>query len=350
MARRHGRLFERIADKDNLFLAYKKARRGKSRMRNVRKFEKDVTGNLEKIRQSLIHKNFTTSQYQTKTVYEPKERTIYVLPFNPDRIVQHALMNVVEPIWDARFIHDSYACRNGKGIHAGSKRTMEFVRRYKYCLKCDVSKFYPSVNHEILRKIVQRKVKCPDTLWLFNNIIYSYCGGKNVPIGNYTSQWFGNLYLNELDQALKHKLKVKAYLRYCDDFCLFDDVKSFLRDAADFIKSFLSAKLKLTLSKCDLFPTSRGVDFLGYRHFPKHILLRKSTTKRVRIRLKKLPGLLAAGKISRETFRSSIASTYGWLKWANTYNLSVAVELEKLMEMATCDEALFGFCGGRRAA
>lgn len=331
--KRHGKLFQKIIDMNNLYMAYKKARKGKRRMFNVKKFSKNINKNLYQIQQSLIDKTFTTSKYQSKTIYEPKKRVIYVLPFNPDRIVQHALMNIVEPIWDNLFIYDSYACRKGKGVHAGSKRTIEFVRRYKYCLKCDVSKFYPSTDQNILFDIVCRKIKCKDTLWLIKNIIYSFPGGKNVPIGNYTSQWFGNLYLNELDQFLKHQHKTKAYIRYCDDFCLFNNSKIYLREMAEIIKSFVKEKLKMHLSKCDIFPVSQGIDFLGYRHFKKYILLRKSTSKRVRSRLAKLPDLLKSRKISLEQYRSSIASTYGWLKWANTHNLMLSIKLKELMEM-----------------
>lgn len=330
MAKRHGRLFDRIIKYENLFMAYLKARKGKRRMKSVQKFEQNVEGNLLKIQSDLINKTFRTSPYQIKKIYEPKEREIYILPFNPDRIVQHALMNVVEPIWDNLFIYNSYACRKGKGIHAGSFKTMQYVRRHKYCLKCDISKFYPSIVHDIVFDIVKKKIKCPDTLWLIKNIIYSVPGDRNIPIGNYTSQWLGNLYLNELDQYLKHEHGVKAYLRYCDDFLLFHDDKKVLGELAMIIKKFIFDRLKLTLSKCDLFPVARGIDFLGYRHFKKYILLRKSTAKRVRRRLKKLPGLYAEGKISLDSFRSSLASTCGWLKWANTHNLSVALEIEKI--------------------
>lgn len=330
--KRHGNLYDKIICSENLQLAYEKARRGKSRMHNVQRFERDVQVNLESIRQSLVNKTFSTSGYQVKKIYVPKERDIYVLPFAPDRIVQHAIMNVLEPIWDSRFIADSYACRIGKGIHAGSLRTMEFVRKYRYVLKCDIAKFYPSIDHDVLYGIVQRKIKCADTLWLLKDIIYSAPGGKNAPIGNYTSQWFCNLYLNELDQLVKHQFKVKGYLRYCDDFCLFSDDKKQLRQLAEDLRVFLAERLKLTFSKCELFPVSQGVDFLGYRHFRNYILVRKSTATRVRRRLANLPRQLAAGEITEEQYRSSIASTRGWLKWANTHNLSVALELDRLTE------------------
>lgn len=271
--KRHGNLFEQIVDLDNIYLAYRKARKGKGWQDTVKSFERNLDENILSIRDSLINKTFTTSPYKTKTIYEPKQRVVYKLPFNPDRIVQHALMNVIEPIWDRMFIFDSYACRQGKGIHAGSKRTMEFVRRNRYCLKCDVSKFYPSVDHDIL----------------------------------------------------------------CDDFLLFHDDKKYLGEMAKVIEDFLWERLELKLSKCDLLPVSRGVDFLGYRHFRGYILVRKSTAKRVKKRLKRLPVLLEKGIITKEQYRSSLASTMGWLKWANSYNLRVSLGIDNLME-AACNE------------
>lgn len=329
--KRHNNLFSQIVDIDNIRLAYKKARKGKTAKSAIKRFDIDPEKRILAIQDSLINNTFTTSSYQTKWISEPKSRLVYVLPFNPDRVVQHAILNILEPIWERLFIDDSYACRVGKGIHLGSKKCMEFVRHYKYCLKCDISKFYPSVNHNILFSIVKHKIKCKKTLELLSNIIYSIPNGKNVPIGNYTSQWFGNLYLNELDQLLKHQGKVKPYLRYCDDFLSFSNSKQFLNDLSGTIKEFCYEKLNLTLSKCDLFPVSQGVDFLGYRHFKDRILLRKSTATRVKRRLRVLPRLLEQGKISLDSYRSSLASTAGWLKWSNSYNLNLSLQLDKLM-------------------
>jgi hypothetical protein len=331
--KRHGNLFDQIASTENLMTAYKRASQGKHNMRNVQKFERDVPGNIERIRQMLLNKTFRTAKYQTKMVNEPKRREIFVLPFAPDRIVQHAVMAILGPIWDRLMINDSYACRVGKGQHAGSRRAMEFVRKYRYCLQCDIAKFYPSIDQAVLSGIIRRKIKCTDTLWLLDDIISSYPGGKNAPIGNYTSQWFGNLYLNEVDHLVKHKLGFKGYLRYCDDFCLFCDDKSLLHRAKYAIGRFLADHLKLRFSYAEVFPVSHGVDFLGYRHFKNKILLRKSTATRVKRRLIHLPLLLAAGKITLEQFRSSIASTRGWLQWANTHNLTVALQLDRLEAM-----------------
>lgn len=315
-------------------LAYKKARKGKRWQRNVQKFELNVEGNLKKIQEILVNKTFRTSKYKTKVIYEPKQRDIYILPFYPDRIIQHAVMNIVEPLWDKMFISDSYSCRKGKGIHKGSQKTMEFVRKNSYCLKCDISKFYPSMNHDILFSLVKQKIKCHDTLWLLHDIIYSFPGKTNVPIGNYTSQWFGNLYMNELDKLVKQKYRVEHYIRYCDDFILFHNDKEFLSDMNKAINRFLKNDLQLTMSKCAVFPTVQGVDFLGYRHFPKgYILLRKSTVKRIRKRLKGIPHKLTYGYISYEQARSSLVSTSGWLQWANTYNLRTKLMLNNLLNL-----------------
>lgn len=338
--KRHGNLFPQIVDTDNLYLAYRKARKGKGWQNTVKDFEVDLDFNLWRIQQSLVNKTFSTSPYKPKTIYEPKQRTIYKLPFDPDRVVQHALMNVVEPIWDKMLIYDSYACRQGKGIHASSLRTMDFVRWNTYCLQCDVSKFYPSIDHDILFDIVKRKIKCKDTLWLLEDIIYSFSGGKNVPIGNYTSQWLGNLYLNELDQVLKHQYHIKNYIRYCDDFLLFCNDKRYLGEMAKIIEDFLWERLQLEMSKCELYPVSQGVDFLGYRHFPRgYILVRKSTVKRVKKRLKELPVKLANGEITTEQYRSSLASTMGWLQWANSYNLRQSLNIDALMEVCSDGKA-----------
>ncbi len=337
--KRYGNLYQKMLTMENLRLAYKKSRKGKTWQVVVKEFDKDIDGNLKAIQDLLINKTFRTAEYRTRMIFEPKKREIFCLPLSPDRIVHHAIMNVLEPIWGGFFIHDSYACIAGRGIHRGSTKTMELVRTNKYCLKCDIAKFFPSIDHDILFDIIKRKIKCKDTLELLKGIIYSVPNGKNTPIGNYTSQWFGNLYMNELDQYVKHELKINNYIRYCDDFLLFSDDKKELNEASAKIKEFITNRLKLRLSKCSLFPVSHGVDFLGYRHFRKYILLRKSTTKRVKGRMKILPILLKKGKISVEHFRSSVASTMGWFKWANSHNLSLKLQLDELVNLCHTNDS-----------
>ena len=156
-------------------------------------------------------------------------------------------------------------------------------------------------------------------------------GGQNVPIGNYTSQWIGNLYLNELDTYVKQVLGVRDYIRYCDDFLLFHDDKKQLGEWAEAVQHFCAERLKLRLSKCDLFPSSRGVDFLGYRHFPAgYLLLRKSTAKRMQRRVRALPWELRHGKTTKERALSSVMSMKGWMRWANTHHLALSMKLDEL--------------------
>jgi len=335
--KRHGDLYMKICSRENIVLAYQRACKGKGRKKSVIKFDKDYEKNIDGIQNLLTNKLFQTAHYVIKTIFEPKKREIYILPFNPDRIVQHAIMNVLEPIWEGLFINDSYSCRKGFGLHAGSRKTMEYIRkvgRDGYCLKMDISKFYPSMDHEVLFNIIERKIKCRDTLELLRNIIFSVDGDRNVPIGNYTSQWFGNLYMNELDQFLKHKQHVKYYVRYCDDFIILDTDKKKLQNLVVAIRDYLETELQLKLSKCDLFPIKNGIDFLGYRHFNNYVLLRKSTSKRIKKHLVNVTEDYQRGKITKDVFRSVIASVSGWLKWANSYHLRRTMNIGLLEEMA----------------
>ena len=288
---------------------------------------------LISLRNILAAGEYTTSTYRTKRIFEPKQRDIYILPFWPDRIVQHAIIGVLGPIWEKMFIADSYACRQGKGQHRGSMRCMQFVRRNRYCLQCDISKFYPSINHDVLMQIISKKIKCQRTLGMLREIINSIPGESNVPIGNYTSQWFGNLYLNDLDQVVKHEYKVHDYMRYCDDFLLFSNDKERLKELIPKINEYVVNILKMRLSKCNLFNTSQGVDFLGYRHFPSgKILLRKSTAKRVKKKIKSIPWMIKHKKITKMGAVSSVESIRGWTKWAHTHHFAISLKLDEMRE------------------
>jgi len=329
--KRHGRLFEKIVEPENIELAFTKAKKGKSWQGGVKEVERDREAKLEALRKSLIDGTFTTSNYNVKIIHEPKERQIFILPFYPDRIAQHAIMNIVVPIWDTMMIEDSYACRKGKGQHRGSKRCMQFTRRNTWVCQFDISKFYPSINHAKLMEIIKRKIKDERVLSLFQDIIDSIHSESNVPIGNYTSQWFGNLYLNELDQLVKHKYHVRDYIRYCDDFLVFGNDKADLKRLANEIEAFVRDELHMRLSKKELYPTSHGVDFLGYRHFPTgKILIRKATAKRVKRRLKALPWDLKHGRITKEQALGKLASAHGWIKHANAHHFRLAIGLDKL--------------------
>jgi retron-type reverse transcriptase len=237
--KRHGKLFNKIVDIENIRQAYKEAAKGKKKKKIVVWCESHLDEVCKNISEMLITKKYKTSRYRTMMIYRPKKREIYDLPFYPDRIVHHALMRVIEPIWEKLFIVNSYACIRGRGLHSGSTMTMSYVRKYKYCLKMDISKFYPSINHEVLYGIVEHKIKCPDTLWLLKEIIHSVPGGKNVPIGTILANVW-KLYLNELDQYLKHKHHVKAFVRYCDDFCIYHNDKKYLNQISKTIEGYLA--------------------------------------------------------------------------------------------------------------
>ena len=332
--KRIGNLYTKICDMKNVELAHERGRRRKTWQDSIKRVDKNREMYLKQVQEMLFYSAYKTSPYKIKYVYEPKPRKIYVLPYYPDRIVHHAGMNILTPIWDSYFIEDSYACRVGKGQHKASSRCMQFVMRNKYCLQCDISKFFPSIDHAMIMDLIEHKIKCQRTLDYMNEIITSIGGEKNVPIGNHPSSWLGNLCMNEVDQWLKHTYHVRDYIRYCDDFLLFSNDKEFLNSLIPEIIGFTGERIKLRLSKCTLYHTSQGVDFLGYRHSPSgKILLRKSTAKRIKGKIKALPWMLDHGKINKEGALSMVASFKGWMKWANTHNLSLSLEMNKLEEL-----------------
>lgn len=332
--KRYGNLYDKICDIDNLRLAFYKASKHKHNKNYVINVESDLENKLIEIQKMLQNGTYQTSVYKIKEIFEPKKRQIYVLPFFPDRIVHHAIMNVLEPIWENIMYEHSYACRIGKGQHRGSTKCMEFVRHYKYCLQCDISKFYPSINHEVLKSILRQKLKDEKLLNLLDSIIDSIDGETNIPIGNYISQWFGNLYLNELDTRAKQLYKSKAYIRYCDDFVFFADNKNELINIARDLDIWLKDKLKLKMSKCSLFPVTQGLDFLGYRHFPDRILLRKRTAKKERKAVLQLWNDVNNNRIHNwKNALSRIDSISGWSKHAQCYNFRRSLCINDLREI-----------------
>ncbi len=341
--KRYGNFWDNIVTKSNILLSYLNAKVGKRKKRNVRRFYKNWRENLDKIQHSLKFFTFKTGQYNSKELYEPKKRVIYILPFNPDRIVQHAVMNEIKKIWNKIFISDSYACRDKKGMHRGSNKVRGWVKINKYCLKMDVRKFYLNINHEILKTIIRKKLKDIYLLKVFDNIIDSFPGEINVPIGNFTSQWFGNLYMNELDYYVKHTLHCKYYIRYCDDFCLFSNNKQQLHDWSALIKQFLKDKLQLELSKNDVFPVTRGVDFLGYRHFPNKVLVRKRTIKKFKKIFRKIAKKIQEDNYNNYTYiLGFLNSSKGWLDHANTHRFKERWKIEELIKLLrVCEYSKF---------
>ena len=275
----------------------------------------------------LKNKTYTTSKYSLFTIYEPKERIIYKLPYYPDRIAHHAIMNIMEPIWTKIFINQTYSCIKNRGIHKLAYDLKKVLQKHpqetKYGLKIDIRKFYPSINHEILFEIIRRKIKDNNLLVILKEIIYSADG---VPIGNYLSQFFANLYLTYFDHWVKEELKCKYYFRYADDIVILSNNKSFLRSILLAIKLYMTNVLKLKLkSNYQIYPIeSRGIDFIGYKFYHTHILLRKS----IKLRLFKLINKYKLNKIDKNTLLIRLHSYFGWLKFCNSKNLLHKIELE----------------------
>lgn len=294
-------------------LADIKARKGKLRSIGVRIHDRNRDANIQVLHEALINKTFKTSKYHTFYIYEPKEREIYQLPYYPDRIVHHAIMNILEPIWMSVFTADTYSCIKGRGIHAivrKLKSTLKDKENTIYCLKLDIRKFYPSIDHDVLKEIIRRKIKDDDLLELLDAIIDS-AGG--VPIGNYLSQYFANLYLAYFDHWIKETKRVKYYYRYADDIIILNASKEQLHDLFNAIKEYLHDKLKLQIKgNYQIFPVDvRGIDFVGYRFYHTHVLLRKSIKKNFARAVKR------AGKYSKQVQ----SSYYGWAKHCNSRNL-----------------------------
>jgi RNA-directed DNA polymerase len=331
MPKTYRHLYQQITDFGNLHQAYLKARRNKRYRPEVLAFSANLERELLQLKRELITHTYRTGPYRRFLVHEPKERQVAALPFR-DRVIHHALCNVIGPIVEATFIHDSYACRPGKGTHAGADRVTQFLRQAQrqchrvWVLKGDISRYFPSVNHAILLSIIKRKIACPETAQLIKEILESWHAegkpGKGIPIGNLTSQLWANLYLNELDQFVKHELKCRWYVRYMDDWIILNGDKAELKRIKAEIADFLDAHLALQLNtKTGVFPAAQGINFLGYRIWATHRLLRKRSIKRMKRRLKRFQRGYASGSIELDYITASIMSWLGHAAHANTYHL-----------------------------
>ena len=271
---RVGKLKESFLSFENLYAAYKKAYRG-TKNYQAYAFAFDADRELLKLKQELTDGTYEPGNYNYFTIKEPKERIIAVSPFR-DRVVHHALVNVIEPIYEKRFIFDSYATRKEKGTHKAIARAQYFLRKNGRYLKMDVRKYFDSIDHSVLNVILQRKIKDPYILDLCGKIIAKGGSGiKGLPIGNLTSQFFANVYLDVFDHYIKDDLKVKGYVRYMDDFCIFDPNKETLKEQRDKIKIYLSEKLRLEVKESATLINGKlhGLPFLGVRIFPGIIRL-----------------------------------------------------------------------------
>lgn len=340
-------IFPLIYDFENLHNAYKKAIKCKRYRADVMEYTDKLEENLIELQNELIWKTYNVGRYNIFFVYEPKKRMIMSLQFK-DRVAQHAIYSQLNPYFEKQFIYDSYACRVGKGTHRAINRLHGWLKQTDrkpqrwYYLKLDISKYFYRVDHDVLMSILQRKIADKDLLHVLSVIIncenthFGLPLGEDVgnvaydellsdvglPIGNLTSQMFANLYLNELDQFCKHKLKLHFYIRYMDDIIILHPDKVFLERVKRDIETFLEEKLHLQLNKKTCIrPNSMGIEFVGFRVWSTHIKLRKKTAKKLKKRLKYLFRAYAAGEINKATLDRSIASYNGIMQHFNSFGL-----------------------------
>ncbi len=336
-------LYENIYDFDNLLQAYYMARKSKRYREEVLRFSNNLEENLITLQNELIWQTYEVGRYREFFVYEPKKRLVMALPFR-DRVVQWAIYRQLNPLLERRYINTSYACRVGYGTHRAVGKLQQYLRLFSrinqpfYVLKLDISKYFYRIDHDVLLSILRRIIADERLLQLLETIIRSETkfgmelgdhdfvkeriGDIGIPIGNLTSQMFANLYLNELDQYCKHVLKTKHYVRYMDDVCILHHDKKRLWAVKDSIEQFLTNRLKLTLNnKTTIRTTNQGVDFCGYRIWPTHIKLRKTTALKMKRRIKRLQKKYRQRKIDFAGFNASLNSYLGIMQHCNSYKL-----------------------------
>lgn len=315
--KRIGNLWLRVVDIDNIKAAHRQARKGKAYYTEVKMVDSDIDKYALEIQEMLVNKTFTTGTYVIEQRKDKnKIRTICKLPYYPDRIVQHALLNVVGPVFLNSFIRDTFQSIVGRGTSDAAKRIKKLVRSSKcprYALKIDVKKYYPSVDNEILKNEVRRKVKDKDVLWLLDDIIDSM---KGLPIGNYTSQYLGNLYLNQFDWWMKQNVKPLGYFRYCDDIVVFGPSTQALVAIKKKMEEFLSG-YKLTIKPTwNIYDVHKnGVDFVGFTFTPQQTRLRRTIADNFKQTCKEVK------RQQNETSLNRLMAFKGWAKQSNAKKL-----------------------------
>jgi retron-type reverse transcriptase len=336
-------IYPQICNFENLYLAWRSARCGKRNRQAVADFEFNLEHNLLELQRELLTHTYQPGGYHNFYIREPKRRLVSAAPFR-DRVVHHALCNVIEPIWEARFIHHSYACRVGKGTHKAINQCQQWIRQYRYAFQGDIVKYFPSIDHPILRGLLANKIADRETLWLVDQLLDSGAGiqvdeapqtlfpgddlftllrPRGLPIGNLTSQFWANVYLNELDQFVKQELKCAAYLRYMDDFVLFCDDKAQLHAWKTAVRGYLASSLRLSLhpKKSLVYHVKVGVDFCGFRIYPTHRRLRKSSIRRFVQRFRRQREAYHRGELSLTEINTSVQCWVAHAAHGDTWRL-----------------------------
>lgn len=342
----HKKLYEKLYSIENLLSAFAKARKGKSKKNYVVNFESNLEKNIAMLQRDLRLNKYNPSRLRKFIIRDPKTRTIHSSIFR-DRIVHHAIINVIKPFYENIFIYDSFASRKNKGSHLAVKRFESFVRKASsngqkiknpfnnnsirgYVLKADIKHYFATIDHEVLLNILKRKINDSELIKLIETILNSFDTNyqrKGLPLGNYTSQFFANVYLNHLDYFVKHRLKAKYYIRYVDDFIILHKDKSVLCDYKDKIEKYLKfLKLELHPEKSEIHALRNGITFLGYRIFYHYRLLRKRNIRYFKRRLSEKLELYRSEIIREKELDGFINGWMGYSSFANTHNSNKKIE------------------------
>ena len=328
-------LFNNIISAENLFLAWDKFKNGKRNKKDVRLFEWNLEENIFRLHRDLKNKTYKHGAYHAFKISDPKPRNIHKAQVR-DRILHHAVFQVLNPLFEPCFISASFSCREDYGTHKGVQYLQDILRKASkngsiscFALKCDIKKFFDSIDHDILISILKRKIKDEDAIWLLEQVISSFstCSllgtEKGVPIGNLTSQLFANIYMNEFDQFVKNNLRVKYFLRYTDDFLVLSEDMAYLENLLPEIVSFLGDNLSVKIheEKTKIQKISWGIDFLGYIAFNKYKLVRTKTKRRIIKKFKRKLIECSQGHISKNSLSQSLQSYLGFLYHANTHKI-----------------------------
>jgi RNA-directed DNA polymerase len=322
--KRIGNLWQQVISVDNLWLAYKKAKKGKANRDSVAAFSFNVEVELHALQEALLTGMYQPGKYRQFIIKERKQRLISAAPFR-DRVVHHAIMNVLEPILDKRFYYHSYACRKGKGVHKAVVQYQQWAEKYPYVLKLDIARYFPSINHKTLKNQLQSIIKDKSLLNLLDLIIDASPTPEDfigLPIGNLTSQYFANLYLNEIDHWLCTLPQVKGYLRYVDDLMILGESKVELWQLKNILEQQLQKLgLQLHIKKQQLMRTTERVDILGYVVSKDKRWLRNDNGHRFQRKLKHKATLYKQGKLEMAEIKPSVASWIGHAKHGETLAL-----------------------------
>ncbi len=355
--KRIGGLWRRLTAFDNLLLAYRKARCGKSRSPEVQAFALELEGNLLRLQRELVGGDYHPGKYRLFTLYERKPRNIAAAPFR-DRVVHHAILNLIEGPIDRRFIHDSYACRVGKGVHAAVDRYQAWSRNYPYVLQMDIEQYFPSIDHRLLKEIFRHYLKDRSLLALLDRIVDDtpralgrltprYFAGDDlltplarpcgIPIGNLTSQFFANLFLDGFDHWLKERCGIRAYLRYVDDLTVLGRDKHQLHDLREMVRERLSAqRLALHPHKAHIYHTAGGIDLLGYQVFPYKRRLRADNGHRFARKLRGFARAYRTRRLNWEDFNPAVQSWIGHARHADTEGLRRLIFYRTVFQRGQC--------------